>query len=72
MQDILIQEINRLPDDVVRELLAFLQQRTRLESNMPSSSESGRYANYWRQYIGAFAGEEWERPAQGTFEARDQ
>jgi hypothetical protein len=67
-RETLIQEIDRLPESLVYELLALVRQRTANQS----AYLSGQYADYWRQYIGAFAGEEWERPTQGVFESRDR
>ncbi len=66
-RDMLIQEISRLPENIVRELLAYLRQRTTLQTQ-----PTGQQAGYWSQYIGAFANEDWVRPEQGTFEVRDR
>lgn len=63
----LIREINRAPEDLLQRTLHFLQQE--LEKHRPVLDEqrpqtTGPYADSWNQFIGAFADEEWERPAQ--------
>lgn len=32
---------------------------------------AGPYAEHWEKFVGAFSGEEWERPEQGTLEVRE-
>ena len=70
----LICEINRAPEDLVQQTLHFLQQE--LGERHPALDNqrlqtTGPHADYWNQFIGAFADEEWERPAQGVPEQRD-
>jgi hypothetical protein len=73
-RELLIREINRAPEDVLQQTLHYLQQelgkrRPALDKQRPQTT--GPYADYWNQFIGAFADEEWERPAQGTLETRE-
>ena len=74
-RELLIREINQAPEDVLQETLQYLlrqlHQRDRLEQRTRPYT-TGPYADYWNQYIGVFADEEWERPQQETFEAREQ
>lgn len=74
-RELLIREINQAPEDVLQEMLQYLRQQLRQRS-LPERhirpQATGPYADYWNQYIGAFADEEWERPDQGTLEERDQ
>ncbi|MEM7133049.1 MAG: type II toxin-antitoxin system Phd/YefM family antitoxin [Chloroflexota bacterium] len=48
-----------------------------LEVDQPESIQAsgqevtGPYSTHWNQFIGAFANEDWERPEQGTLEARE-
>jgi hypothetical protein len=67
----LIREINRAPEDVLQKTPRYLQaelRRHRSPLQQPAAQTTGLYADYWNQFIGAFAGEEWERPPQGTLE----
>lgn len=43
------------------------------ESQHPSNQKttSGPYSEHWEKFVGAFQGEEWERPEQGTLEVRE-
>lgn len=73
-RELLIREINRAPEDVLQRMLHYLQQE--LEQRRPirdgqRPQTTGPYADYWNQFIGAFADEEWERPAQGGLEQRE-
>ena len=67
-RDILIREIQGAPEDILQRTLRFLQRELRERSPATEKSTpqtTGPYADYWNQFIGAFADEEWERPAQG-------
>jgi hypothetical protein len=66
-RDVLIREIDRLPDNLVREVLAYMRQRMRDHG----SPIRGNYASYWNRFIGVFSDQEWERPTQGFFEDRE-
>lgn len=74
-RELLIREINQAPEDVLQEILDYLHQelqRRGLPQQPDSVRTTGPYADYWNQYIGLFAGEEWERPEQGNLESREQ
>lgn len=67
-RELLIREINQAPEDVLQEMLDYLLQQLRqrgLPDHRTRPQATGPYADYWNQYIGAFADEEWERPEQG-------
>lgn len=73
-RELLIQEINQAPEDVLQMLLRYLQaeqQRRNSPSPAQSTKTAGLYADYWNQFIGVLADEPWERPAQGTQEQRE-
>lgn len=73
-RELLIQEINQAPEDVLQMLLRHLQaeqQRRRALQPTQGGKTSGLYADYWNQFIGILADEPWERPAQGTLEQRE-
>ena len=73
-RDILIREIQGAPEDILQRTLRFLQRELRERSPATEKSTpqtTGPYADYWNQFIGAFADEEWERPAQGALETRE-
>lgn len=60
-------ELDRASEDVLQRTLRYLQRE--LEKRRPAQDRqrpqtTGPYADYWNQFIGAFAGEEWERPEQ--------
>jgi hypothetical protein len=69
----LIREINRAPEDVLQKTLRYLRTelRRRQRQHDQGAQTTGPYADYWNQFIGVFAGEEWERPAQETLEQRE-
>lgn len=73
-QELLIEEINHAPEDVLQRLLRYL--RTELQhqgkpQHPVRPMTSGPYANYWNQFVGAFANEEWERLPQDALEVRE-
>ncbi len=73
-RELLLREINHAPEDVLEETLRYLQRKLEKRGLMqrPDTEEArGAFADYWNQFIGTFAGEEWERPAQGSAEERD-
>lgn len=73
-REMLIREINHAPDDVLTVTLRYLQtelQRRGLTQHGTVEQTTGTYADYWNQFIGAFASEEWDRPSQGTLEQRE-
>jgi len=73
-RELLIHEINHAPDDVLKVTLRYLQtelQRRGLTQHRSVEQTTGPYADYWNQFIGVFADEEWDRPAQGTLEQRE-
>lgn len=44
----------------------------RENKQMPNQKAmAGPYAEHWEKFVGAFSGEEWERPDQGTLEVRE-
>jgi hypothetical protein len=69
----LLREINRAPEEVLQKTLRYL--RGELRRRQPQYNQiaqtTGPYADYWNQFVGVFADEEWERPAQGTLEQRE-
>ena len=69
-RELLIQEINQAPEDVIQMLLRYLQAEQQRRSSPPRAKTSGVYADYWNQFIGALADEPWERPSQGNLGQR--
>jgi hypothetical protein len=69
----LIREINRAPEDVLQKTLRYLRTelRRRQRQHDQIAQTTGPYADYWNQFVGAFAGEEWDHPAQGILERRE-
>lgn len=72
-RELLIQEINHASEDVLLRLLRYLQIELKrangtLQATRPTTT--GAYADYWNQFIGIFADEEWERPPQDKLEQR--
>ena len=68
-RELLIREINRAPEDVLHQTLHYLQQELEKRHLAPGKQRpqtTGPYADYWNQFIGAFADEEWERPEQNV------
>ena len=66
-RELLIEEINHAPEDVLQQLLHYLRAELKWrngESRPPHLTTTGPYADYWNQFIGLFADEEWERPPQ--------
>ena len=73
IRELLIQEINQAPDDVLQMMLRYLQaeqQRGSAPQRTKPAKTTGIYADYWNQFIGALADEPWERPPQGNLEQR--
>lgn len=73
-RELLIQEINQAPEDVLQMLLRYLQaeqQRRNTPRRAKPVKTTGIYADYWNQFIGALTDDVWERPAQGKLEQRD-
>lgn len=73
-RELLIREINQAPEDVLQETLDYLREELRRRGQLKSPNApqiNGPYSEYWNQYIGVFAGEEWERPDQGNLEDRE-
>lgn len=73
-RELLIREINQAPEDVLQETLDYLRQELRRRGQLKSQNIPqiiGPYSEYWIQYIGVFAGEEWDRPDQGSIEDRE-
>jgi hypothetical protein len=71
-RELLIEEINQAPEDLLRLLLQILQAELK-KRGFPQSVQpatTGPYAAYWNQFIGRFANEEWERPPQDLLEQR--
>jgi hypothetical protein len=68
-----MEEIKQAPEELLQALLAYLQvermQRTPTRPAPPGKA-AGPHAEYWNQFIGAFADEEWERPPQDPLETR--
>jgi hypothetical protein len=72
-RELLLREINHAPEEVLEETLRYLQHELEKRGLMhrPSVEQArGPFADYWNQFIGAFAGEDWERPEQGNAEER--
>ena len=72
-RELLIQEINQAPEDVIQMLLRYLQAEQQRRSSPPrakTTKTTGVYADYWNQFIGTLADEPWERPSQGNLEQR--
>ncbi|MCB0081172.1 MAG: hypothetical protein KDE47_09590 [Caldilineaceae bacterium] len=73
-RELLIQEIEHAPDDLVQLLLRYIraeQQRRQATKADHAAQTLGPFADYWNQFIGAAGDEPWERPAQGTLEQRE-
>jgi hypothetical protein len=68
----LIEEIRQAPEDLLQPILDYLLVERRQRSAPPPIPQkaSGLHAAYWNQFIGVFAGEEWERPPQDLLEPR--
>ena len=75
-REILIQELLKQPEPVLREIqhyLAFLLERqTSGATGTPAPAAEAWPAGYFQETAGAFAGEPLERPAQLTFEKREE
>lgn len=72
-RELLIQEINQAPEDVLQMMLRYLQaeqQRRNSPQRAKPTKTIGSYADYWNQFIGAMAEESWDRPLQGNLEQR--
>lgn len=72
-RELLIEEINHAPEDVLLRLLRYLQielKRANVTLQTIRPTTTGPYADYWNQFIGVFADEEWERPPQDKLEQR--
>ena len=72
-RELLIQEINQAPEDVIQMLSRYLQaeqQRRSSPHRAKPAKTTGIYADYWNQFIGVLADEPWERPTQGNLEQR--
>jgi len=72
-RELLIEEINRASEDVLQRLLLYLQVELKWTNGVQKSTNPttrGPYADYWNQFIGVFADEEWERPPQESIEQR--
>ena len=57
-RELLIREINRAPEDVLRRTLRYLQvelQQRRPAPRGQTPQTTGPYADYWNQFICAFA-----------------
>jgi hypothetical protein len=73
-RELLLREINHAPEDVLEETLRYLQNELKkrgLVQRPAIEQANGPFADYWNQFVGAFAGEEWERPGQGAAEQRE-
>ncbi|MCX6044809.1 MAG: hypothetical protein NT075_06820 [Chloroflexi bacterium] len=73
IRELLIEEINQAPEDVLQRLLSYLQvELNRRDSvqKLTRPTTSGPYADEWNQFIGIFSNEEWERPSQDLLEQR--
>lgn len=73
-QELLIAEINHAPEDVLQRLLRYLRSELQQPNKLQTPSRlatTGPYADYWNQFIGAFANEEWERLPQDEIEERE-
>lgn len=73
-RELLIQEIERAPEDLVQLLLRYMHaEQQRRQSAQPTKADAtiGPYADYWNQFVGAAGDEPWERPPQGTLEQRE-
>ena len=75
-REALIQEIEKLPEPVLREVrhyLAFLLELERRESNGKAAQPTDSWPEgYFERTAGAFAGEPFERPPQLPFEKREE
>lgn len=74
-RELLIEEINHAPEDVLQQLLHYLRAELKWrngESRPPHLTTTGPYADYWNQFIGLFADEEWDRPPQDLLEPREE
>lgn len=73
-RELLIEEINQAPEDILQLLLQVLQSELKKRGfTQPiQSATTGPYAAYWNQFIGRFADEEWERPPQDLLEQREE
>lgn len=75
-----------MKNDMIMKLLVTLQyleaQVSKLEAKLGIANESqvaqidsvpddSPYGQHWGQFVGAFAGEAWERPSQGALEERE-
>lgn len=75
MRETLIDEIKRAPDELLPNLLSYLRReikRRQPNREIAAPAIKGAYADYWNQFIGAFANEEWERPPQDPVEKRNE
>ena len=74
-RELLIEEINHAPEDVLQQLLHYLRAELKWRnggSRPTHPTTTGPYADYWNQFIGLFADEEWERPPQDLLEQREE
>lgn len=73
-RELLLEEINYAPEDVLKLLLQVLQAELKKRGfgPVPHQTTVGPYADYWNQFIGRFANEEWERPPQDALEQREE
>lgn len=73
-RELLIREINHAPEDVLKGMLRYLRSELKRQKGYqhPATEQTtGPYAEYWNQFIGAFADEEWDRPVRGMLEQRE-
>jgi hypothetical protein len=72
-KELLIEEINQAPEDVLRRLLNYLYTELHAHNGIRSALHlaAGPYADYWNQFIGVWANQEWERPPQDDLEERE-
>lgn len=73
-RELLIQEIERAPDDLVQLLLCYLraEQQRRQSAQVEHVTQTlGPYADDWNQFIGAASDEQWACPVQGSLEQRE-
>jgi hypothetical protein len=73
-RELLIEEINHAPEDLLKLLLQVLQVELKKRgfAQPARPATTGPYAAYWNQFIGRFADEEWERPPQDVLEQREE
>lgn len=67
---LLLQELAHVPEGVAREMLAHLRSLVPVEKGEPFAGKD-HFDSYWREFYGAFEGEEWEEPKDLPFEKRE-